>query len=558
MVTSFRKYPIKQRFIVWILTFALMFGLNSSVSAQANYSFQLTKEIVQIYLNKDGSIALDYLFSFENDPDAKPIDFIDLGLPNSDYDFASITADVGGNRVNVTTDYQGSGTGVAIDLGKNLIRQSGTVHAGVGRITNMFFVDSDDQNYASSEFSPTYFGSEFVHGNTDLTVVIHLPPGVQSNEPKYHPARDGWPGAVEPSTGFDAEGRITYTWNSSGANGSSQYTFGASFPKKYIPESAIVTVSFTDIVIGFLGTLVGILPFCCVGLFIFGLPVLSVINERKRKLQYIKPTISIEGHGIKRGLTAVEAAILMGEPLDKVMTMILFSTVKKGALQVIKKDPLTVESTPDQPQTLQLYEADFVQAMTKSTAERRKGLQAMTVGLVKSVTEKMKGFSRKETLDYYKAINEKAWQQIAAAGTPEVKSQMFEDTLEWTMLDKEYDDRARRTFNGPIFMPMWWGRYDPVYRNVGSPQTPSLNMPSIPSGMGGRSALPGADIAASVVGGVQNFSGRVLGNLNDFTSSVTKVTNPVPPPSRSGGHSGGSSCACACAGCACACAGGGR
>jgi len=29
------------------------------------------------------------------------------------------------------------------------------------------------------------------------------------------------------------------------------------------------------------------------------------------------PKISIEGHGIKRGLTAVEAAILMEEPLDR-------------------------------------------------------------------------------------------------------------------------------------------------------------------------------------------------------------------------------------------------
>jgi hypothetical protein len=275
-------------------------------------------------------------------------------------------------------------------------------------------------------------------------------------------------------------------------------------------------------------------------------------------MQYIKPSISIEGHGIKRGLTAVEAAILMGQPLDKVMTMILFSSVKKGAVQVVKRDPLVVERITPAPDTLQPYEKDFVDAIVKDDRTRRKELQAMTVSLVKSVTEKMKGFSRKETLDYYKAINEKAWQQIETAGTPEVKSQMFEEALEWTMLDKDYDDRARRTFTGPIFVPMWWGRYDPGY---GRSTSTSAGVPSLSSGSGGRTSLPGADFAASVVGGVQTFSSRVLGNVNEFTSGVTNVTNPPPPPSRSsGGRSGGGgcACACACAGCACACAGGGR
>lgn len=551
---------MKHRIFTWILAFALIFGVTNTAFAQSNYSFQLAKEVVHVYLNKDGTIALDYLLTFVNDPGAKLIDFVDLGLPNSDFNISNITADVAGKRVNVTSDYQGSGTGVALDLGGNSIETSGTVHARVEGISNMFYPDTDDQNYASSEFSPTYFSSQFVHGNTDLMVVFHLPPGIKPEEPKYHLARGDWPGAPDPITGFDAEGRITYTWTALNANGSSQYTFGASFPKQYIPESVIVTTSFVDVILGFFGTMVGLFPFCCFALFFFGLPVISVINARKRKLQYIKPSISIEGHGIKRGLTAVEAAIFMGEPLDKLMTMILFSSVKKGALQVINKDPLSVEMLQPQPEGLQTYESEFIQAMVKPDRERRKDLQAMTVALVKSVTEKMKGFSRKETLDYYKAINEKAWQQINAAGTPEVKSQMFEEVLEWTMLDKDYDDRARRTFTGPVFMPMWWGRYDPVYRNAGIPQPNLSSSPSFPSGSGGRVSLPGADFAASVVGGVQNFSGKVLGNLNDFTSGVTKVTNPEPVASRSSSGSGGSgcACACACAGCACACAGGGR
>ena len=122
-------------------------------------------------------------------------------------------------------------------------------------------------------------------------------------------------------------------------------------------------------------------------------------------------------------------------------------------------------------------------------ANRRKALQEMTVKLVNSVSDKMKGFSRKETVAYYQNIMERAWQQIEAAGTPEVKSQMYDESLEWTMLDKNYDERTRRVFTGPIFVPMWWGHYDPGYQPAATSSAgPSVSMPS--SG-GGRATAAG-------------------------------------------------------------------
>jgi hypothetical protein len=556
---------MKYRILAFLLVCALAFGLTTSASAQT-YSFQLPKEEVQVYWNGDGTVAVDYRFTFANDAAASPIDFVDVGLPNGDYAFNSITADVDGSTVSVTKDYQGEGSyGVAIDLGSHDIQpgKTGTVHVYIGHIERFYYPDDKDENYVSGEFSPTWFGSKYVSGATDLSVTFHLPPGVKAEEPRYHPARGGWPGSAEPVAGLDQQGRVTYTWRSPDANGYTQYTFGASYPKQYIPDSAVVRTSIIDELIGavtaVMSMLSGILPFCCFGAFFFGIPILGAVNDRRRKMQYLPPKISIEGHGIKRGLTAVEAGVLMGLPLDKVMTMILFSTIKKGAAQVVSRDPLKIETLPEGQASLQPYETEFLDAMVKDDRQRRKDLQAMTVKLVKSVAEKMKGFSRKETLEYYKTINEKAWQQIEAAGTPEVKSQMFEEALEWTMLDRDYDDRARRTFTGPIFVPMWWGRYDPVYRGS-MPHTAAPSMPSMPSGSGGRASLPGADFAAAVVTGTQNFAQRVLGNVNDFTSGVTNVTNPPPKTSggsyRSGG--GGCACACACAGCACACAGGGR
>ena len=278
--------------------------------------------------------------------------------------------------------------------------------------------------------------------------------------------------------------------------------------------------------------------FFCI--FIYWPAHLSAIQGQRRKLQYIPPRIGIEGHGIKRGLTAVEAAILLEEPLDKVMTMILFGVIKKGAAEVITRDPLELSFAQTQPANLNQYEIDFLKAFgQKDLSLRRRALQDMTVALVKSVSEKMKGFSRKETQDYYKNIMEQAWAQVESAQTPEIKGQAIDQNLEWTMLDHDYDNRSQRVFTGPIFLPIWWGGYDPMYRST--PMATGAAPASLPTGGGRSTSLPGATFAASVVGGVQNMSSKVIGNLNSFTSGVSNVTNPPPSPSTSGGgyHGGG-------------------
>jgi hypothetical protein len=311
----------------------------------------------------------------------------------------------------------------------------------------------------------------------------------------------------------------------------------------------------------------GFFNICCAGIFglmFLGFPLLSAIQGNRRKLQYMPPRVAIEGHGIKRGLTAVESAVLMEQPLDKVMTMILFGTLKKNAAQVLSRDPLEIEVVSSLPEGLHEYELNFLKAFREQDRKaRQNALQDTMVKLVRQVSEKMRGFSRKETIDYYKAIMERAWQQIEAADTPEVKSQKLDEAMEWTMLDRDYDGRMQRTFRGPIYVPTWWGNYDPTFHPTSLGGAGKVSAPSVPSSSQGSRALPGADFAASVVGGVQGFSSRVIGDLNTFTSRVTGVTNPPPPPSvgsssRGGRGGGGCACACACAGCACACAGGGR
>jgi hypothetical protein len=556
-----------RRLFASVLALVLVLALPASAYAQ-EYLFAVERETVDVYWNADGSSSLEYTFHFVNQPGAHAIDFVDVGMPVSTFDMSTVTADVDGTRVNVSQgEYQGSGSGFAVVLSTLAIQpgEPAAVHVYVGRVTGVLRPDSDDENYASGVFAPTYFGSQYVVGGTDMSVTFHLPPGVQSTEPRYHLMRD-WPGASEPLPGVDAEGRLTYTWSASSASASRQYTFGASFPRSYVPADAIVTAPPIDIgaVIG--AIMAWVLPIGCIGIFILlfvGIPILGVIQGQRRKLQYLPPKISIEGHGIKRGLTAVEAAILLEQPLDKVMTMTLFSVIKKGAATVTARDPLKIDVTSSLPEGLHAYEKTFLDAFKAEGAkEQRKELQDMVVALVKSVAEKMKGFSRRETQEYYRGIMERAWAQVEAAATPEVKGQKIDENIEWTMLDRDYDDRSRRVFSGPVYAPRWWGNYDPTWQRS-STSTPGGGPRQAAPSMGGSTALPGADLAASVVGGVQGFSTKVLGDLGTFTSRVTNVTNPPPPPSKSSYRSGGGgghscACACACAGCACACAGGGR
>jgi hypothetical protein len=188
----------------------------------------------------------------------------------------------------------------------------------------------------------------------------------------------------------------------------------------------------------------------------------------------------------------------------------------------------------------------------------------MMIKLIESVGEKMKGFSHRETVRYYRDIIKRAWQQVESADTPEVKSEKFHDHIGWTMLDEDFEDRTQEVFRrGPVYVPIWWHRYDPTFRPGRSTTQPSSPSPQTGGGKGiTLPNLPGGEFAASMVHGIENFSSNVVGNITSFTSRITQKTNPIPKSTSSssfrGGGGGSCACACACAGCACACAGGGR
>ncbi len=556
---------MKKAFL-FLLGLMFLLGSMTSPAQSQSYSFQVEKAEVYYFANADGSASVAYYLDFYNETWGAPIEYVDLGLPSQSFDLNSAIAKV--DDIPLSDISIWSGNGITVGLGGNAIQpgKRGKVFIQVATITKVFY-DADVQaseKYASFQFQPNYFGSEYVNGSTDMTVTLVLPVGLKESEPYYF-TPSGWPGTSEPYSNFDEQGRAYYQWHTSNANSSTPYTFGAAFPARLIPDTAIVrqpaiTINPEDIPIILMCT-------CFAGFFIWFLYEMFV-GSKKRMLQYMPPKIAIEGNGIKRGLSAVEAAVLMEQPLDKVLTMILFGVIKKGAAKVAKTDPLTIEEPGPRPAELRAYETTFLDAFKQpNMIERKKVLSTMMVGIVKAVSEEMRGFSRKETVAYYDSIMKKAWEQVEGAGTPEVKMQKFDEAMEWTMLDRDFNDHTRRVFTGPVILPQWWGNYDPGYHpttmagsGTSAPSQPiTVNLPQ----------LPGSDFAASIINGVTGFSGKAVGDLTGFTSSITNVTNPIPVStykssgggsrsSSGGGHSCACACACACAGCACACAGGGR
>ena len=572
------------------LVLVLLVFLPGTPSHAQTYRFSLPTYEVEAYIEADGSLTLYYFMVFQNDASASPIDFVDLALPYSNYSLNNIQATIDGQPMPEVND-SAYVYGAELAL-KNLAIQpgaQGTVIATVTGITDILFPydQGDRENYANFQFTPNFFGSEYDRSNnTEYRMTIILPPAVGSEEGVYYVPKN-WPGEDISESALTQDGRVYYSWFTDNADVHTEYEFGAAFPASAVPVTMITDPDDYEVpgssdsgFAGFFVNLLRSLP-CIFGVLGFiGISILTKKASQKqtsaRKLQYFPPKLAVDGKGIRRGLTAVEAGILLEEPLDKILTMILFGLLKKEAITVLEKEPLSVKANEPLPEGLYEYETSFIKAFSeKGKDKQRRSLQALLIELVDVVQDKMKGFSPAETKAYYNDIIRRAWLAVEGAQTPEIKSAQFDHTLEWTMLDDQFNNRTQQTFvNTPVFIPRWWHLYNPGFTAApASGGSSGLANPvsSVPSGGSSKPSIsmpniPGSDFAASIINGATAVSAGVVGDLTGFTNGVTSRTNPIPvsrPSSGSGGFRGGGggsscACACACAGCACACAGGGR
>jgi hypothetical protein len=92
----------------------------------------------------------------------------------------------------------------------------------------------------------------------------------------------------------------------------------------------------------------------------------------------------VEGLGIKRGLTPVEVGILMEQPMDKILTMILFSSMQKEAAEIARATRWKSKWKKACRRTCGSMRKSFLEAFKlKEARARTTALQEMMVNLVK-------------------------------------------------------------------------------------------------------------------------------------------------------------------------------
>ena len=148
---------MKKRILAALISFILLF-IPASALAQ-DYYFQVPQMTVDVYWNADGTVSLNYTYVFKNDPSGHTIDYVDVGIPNSNFNEGNILADVNGVAITdiSASGFQGEGgSGVALGLGSNSIApgQTGVVRVFIPDVQSVLYKDDNDQNYASAVFKP--------------------------------------------------------------------------------------------------------------------------------------------------------------------------------------------------------------------------------------------------------------------------------------------------------------------------------------------------------------------------------------------------------------------
>ncbi len=620
-----RLHDVQRRFFFMAsLAYASLVLLGAAPASAQNYLFGVPKLKMLATIKTDGSTLIDYDIQFHNENNADPIDVVDIGVPHENYSIGEVKASLDGKELTDVRPSQFVPNGFEVHLDKPIRRgRDGTLRVQFV-MPKMLYQDTTRDDYASFRITPTWFGDAYVLGNTNIEIFVRLPDGVQPDEVLHQGL---------PFTSKAKRGEETYVyWQFPTERLTKPHVVGLSFPKRGVEN--VIRQSAIDLLVewfshseeariiaglvfavlfgvfffrfsGGTGVTVYVLVMAGAGaLFVFHpgwhlalmpAPILLIgLNEwslQRRKSHYMPPIAQTDGGGIKRGLTAPEAAVLLELPLSKVLSLIIFGLLKKGVARQVSADPLVVEINPEfTPPKEILKDADRDAFYRQAGMDKKIVIHAYEHAflfllqtnlnvpvkdvnfslpmkcLVQATAAKLSGFDLAQTKEYYSSIVKRAAEQAAAIGDIPQRTATIDRNLEWILMD-DYSPTVF-DYGGGGYRPIWTrGGY------IGPMTTPAGGGLGIPSGE--PSVTPSfTDVAASFSGWAENTMGSLADSVSpDFLqtakttggfldlSSVDRVTGNILEAisdGSSGGGGGGGGCACAGCACACACAGGGR
>ncbi len=601
-----------------LLLLTVMAVLPGPAQAQ-DYFFAVPTLQMQVFIEPDGTARLVYDITFRNEPSGRALDVVDIGMPTANYAISNMSASIDGVPLTDIRPSEFVKPGVEVHLDDYWIMpgDTGTLHFEA-TIPGLVFQDVTNRDYASFQITPTWYGDQYVSGFTNLQIAIHLPEGISPEDMLYQNEAFGQRALFED--------RAVALWDFPAVRLTGPNLVGVSFPSAGVAnvqrmsaldlaEMWFVGQTTLRLVLGLLfmgfftyifvrltgGTgwtlwfigaaaLVYVFLRWPLSLLVAFVPLLAALYlverwRRRRKLPYMPPIAQVEGGGIKRGLTAPEAAALLEMPLNKVLTLIIFGLLKKGILRQTAEDPFQVEvvesfrttrekqeerlqarrkAAQDAGVTLQSYEQRFLDAIdAKPGAALNKIEFAKAMDwFLANVAKRMKGFDLSDTQEYYRSIVRRAVEQAKAIPDIPLREAALDRDMEWILLDDTFTD----VFNTPSYT------YRPTWVRTGG----GASLPSLPSGGGSRSFTPSfSNVAAGFAGWTENTMGSLAAaispsslpsmsgktgfvNLSGVDKATANVFEALASSSRSGGGGGGGGCACAGCACACACAGGGR
>jgi hypothetical protein len=256
----------------------------------------------------------------------------------------------------------------------------------------------------------------------------------------------------------------------------------------------------------------------------------------------------------------------------QIVTEILYSLLQKRAVWVestnpalkLRIMPLFQNKTGTDENPLRYYEIDFLHALKDAEGTLDEEKLAHTVMFLRDTLEqKLRGYSRRDTADYYRKIVMKAWTQVEQAGTGELASKAYDEQLLWLMLDPNYRSRTETTFRDSAFepSPFWfWYWYGYHHYNPHPTYIPNVDAPAQAAK---PPTIPGAEFANNIATAVEKTSSNIVVSIEKFANAIIPAQTPKAShaPARHDAdcvcacHA--CACACACVSCACACAGGG-
>ena len=617
----------KLKTVVWrilfaLAAFALLLIAAGAVRAAQSYRFGVPELRMQVFVQPDASARIVYDITFDNE--GSPIDIVDIGLPHGGYNISNMSASIGGANLDDIRTSEFVEDGVEIHLHDQAIGpgRSGTLHFEA-TMPDMVYQDTTRDDYASLQITPTWFDQQFLTGNGNVWVLIHMLPEVLPEEMLFQDV------PFSDKVIFEERPVAVWQWENVQPNGA--FPVGVSFPQRGM--SRVVEQSLLDITNKWLEDnpsirfalggatilLVAIAFFRFSGgtgfsvfvILVGGLVVMMVLmpasvllalpvavalfglNERRirhLKKRYLPAIAQVEGGGIKRGLTAPEAAIILELPLNKVLMLIIFGLLEKGVVRQVTGEPLKVEVLPEYEAVrmsrkkrrkhrlevaqrlgtvLRTYEHAFIDRIEESPDKpvHKLELSAPMKDLIEHTARRMKGFDLSDTQDYYRKIIARAMKEAQSIGEVPELERYVDRHLQWLLLDDAYPTvlTTRRYHYRPI-----WVRPFASSDRLGMPGGLGRSSPSAP---GGTTSF--GDVAASFAGWTENTMGNMASAISPDILQIKAPTGVVNlsgadrvtgdifkalTTSSGSGRSGGSGCACACAGCACACAcaGGGR